>query len=454
MPFNTDRQTLDDLNIFGHQGDVPIFQLYDKTKTRGGAGILEEMFKHPLSDEEAINRRSGIFRFFDEKRQKFPFAGAVLDEMEMYLAITDERTRLSPAGVSINSKITGLIGPDREYQAIVKGVSAAAEIFRCLRAFLDSLGSVWHPYAEEAAEIYGLLDGVVFQPIGKWSGKGKIAYERVVEWDTLLRFRHRGEMMRILRYIYQLDVYIAVAEAGRERGFVYPRVLAKELHTIRLDGVYHPGLKQPVANDLSISPEGNLIFLTGANMAGKSTFMKSLGIAVFLAHMGFPVAAARMEFSVRDGLYTTINLPDNLGMGASHFYEEVLRIRKMALELSQGKKIFIVFDELFRGTNVKDAYEATVAISSAFAAKRDSMFVISTHIIEAGEELRAFDNIHFVYLPTRMEGTQPVYTYVLEQGITADRHGMIIIRNEGILDLLFKGKTFNHELHNRQTDAG
>jgi len=176
-------------------------------------------------------------------------------------------------------------------------------------------------------------------------------------------------------------------------------------------------------------------------MAGKSTFMKSLGIAMYLAHMGFPVAAKKLEFSVLDGIYTTINLPDNLGIGASHFYAEVLRIKKMARELSTGKNILVIFDELFRGTNVKDAYEATIAITSAFAGKRNSVFVISTHIIEAGEILKErCANISFKYLPTRIKGTIPEYTYTLETGITDDRHGMIIINNEGILELLKKGK--------------
>jgi hypothetical protein len=69
------------------------------------------------------------------------------------------------------------------------------------------------------------------------------------------------------------------------------------------------------------------------------------------------------------------------------------------------------------------------------------MFVVSTHIIEAAETLAArCRNINFVYLPTRMEGEKPVYTHRLEQGISADRHGMVIIHNEGILDLLRNGK--------------
>ena len=104
---------------------------------------------------------------------------------------------------------------------------------------------------------------------------------------------------------------------------------------------------------------------------------------------------------------------------------------------SMYKNMVIIFDELFRGTNVKDAYDATVAVTKAFADIHESIFMISTHIIEAGEDLRPLcDNISFVYLPTIMENGIPRYTYRLAEGITGDRHGMIIIRNEGILEIL------------------
>ena len=141
-----------------------------------------------------------------------------------------------------------------------------------------------------------------------------------------------------------------------------------------------------------------------------------------------------------DGLYTTINLPDNLGIGASHFYAEVLRVKKMATELSTGRSFFILFDELFRGTNVKDAHEATVAVMEGFAMRRSSLFIVSSHIVEAGAALQKRSNIDYLYLPTKMNNHIPEYTYTLERGITDDRHGMIIIRNEGVLDILANGK--------------
>ena len=277
----------------------------------------------------------------------------------------------------------------------------------------------------------------MFAPVISAKGKEKLSLEEAAFFDSLLRYDNHGKVRQLLDYIYHLDVYISVARVAHERNFSRAEVLPAEENVMELKGAFHPMLKSPVANDLTISAENNIIFLTGANMAGKSTFMKTFGIAVFLAHVGFPVPAQSMRFSVRDGLFTTINLPDNLNQGFSHFYAEVRRLKRCAQSVNKWPNLVIIFDELFRGTNVKDAYDATVAVTEAFSHKKSSIFMISTHIIEAGEELKQLcRNIEYIYLPTVMEGSVPKYTYRLEKGITADRHGMIIIRNEGILDIL------------------
>lgn len=440
MLFTTDQQTLEDLNIFGKHGGDSIYQMYNRTSTRGGALLLQEMFSYPLSDEQAINKRSGIIQFFASIGNGFPFQSSHFDAIEPYLDNTDERTKLSAQDHSVAKRLTNLIAVDADTNALHKGVVTLAELLKSLSVFIASLTVVTgHPYQSDRDAIVQFLQEPSFAAIINQIGSGKLSHAEIADYDVLFRFRHRDSMLKLLRYVYFLDVYCAVAKVAAERGFVFPKALSKDLHLLKVKDIYHPHVKNAVPNSIEITAQSNVIFLTGANMAGKSTFMKSLSISLFLAHMGFPVAAGSMEFSVLDGIYTTINLPDNLGMGASHFYAEVLRAKKMAIEL-KSKNLFVLFDELFRGTNVKDACEATIAFTEAFAAKKNSIFVISTHIIEAGDVLKQrCDNISFIYLPTRMNGNQPVYTYKLEKGITADRHGMVIIQNEGILDILEAG---------------
>ena len=442
MLFTTDKQTLEDLNIFGKHGGNSIYNIFNRCSTRGGAAIMEEMFRYPLSDDQAINKRSNTIRFFADNNIPFPFNSALFDAVDAYLANTDERTKLSAQEQSIGKKLGSMIAVDVDTQQIHKGIQALTEVIKAAKEFVDSLlVSSVEPdvYKEDREEMRAVLLDPAFTTV--LQAKAKVSHTDMITFDALLRFRHKDAVRKLLRYIYYLDVYISVAKVAIEREFVFPVALPKSEQTVNLEGVYHPQVKGAIPNSLSITPHSNVIFLTGANMAGKSTFMKSVSIALYLAHMGFPVAAAKMEFAAFDGIYTTINLPDNLGMGASHFYAEVLRVKKMAHELSESKRLFILFDELFRGTNVKDAYEATIAITAGFATKKNSMFIISTHIIEAANVLKEkCSNVSFRYLPTRMNGNTPVYTYQLEQGVTADRHGMVIINNENILDILKQGK--------------
>ncbi|RQO74460.1 DNA mismatch repair protein [Pedobacter sp. KBW06] len=441
MQFITDQQTLDDLNVFGKAGNSSVYEMFNHTSTLGGAGILEGMFRCPLSAADGIQRRLDIIQFFAAIDLRFPFQNENFAETEDYLNNRDERSRIAREDDNLARKFNAMIVEDPNYRMISIGVKSIISMVDAMRRFVVLLqGLNYNAFSDHYQDIVALLDSEAFVRLPH-TEKYRLSYEQLSELDVVLRFRNQQQVRKLLDHIYHIDVFITVAKVAVRRGFVFPVVSVGDQPSLLLEGVYHPHVKTPVCNSIAIDKNGNVIFLTGANMAGKSTFMKSLGVAVYLAHMGFPVAASKMEFSVFDGMLTTINLSDNLNAGASHFYAEVLRVKKIARTLQQSRKLFVMIDELFRGTNVKDACEATIAITGAFAAKHDSVFVISTHIIEAGAVLKAkYRNIRFCYLPTSMNGNKPVYTYQLKNGITDDRHGMVIIRNEGILEILERGK--------------
>jgi len=252
----------------------------------------------------------------------------------------------------------------------------------------------------------------------------------------LLTYVMQKEMEQLFLVLHQLDLFIAVGAVAEQRGFSFAQALPEEEYMFRAVNLRHPGLEKAVGNAVTVDRYRNVIFLTGANMAGKSTFMKSFGIALYLGHMGFPVAANEMVFSVREGLYSSINVPDDLSQGYSHFYAEVQRVKFIADEVSGSKSLVVIFDELFKGTNVKDAYEATLSVTAAFAEYRNCLFIISTHIVEVGEALQDVDNLQFLFLPTIMEGKSARYPYLLKEGISNDRHGMMIIEQEGILEMI------------------
>src|SRR3989339_309445 len=439
MAFKADKQTIDDLGIFTKNRENSVYTIFNKTLTNGGARILEEMFLYPLSEESKINERGMVIRYFQENSATFPFKSDLFDTIEFYLSNTDNRSRISAHEDNLERKFRSAVGTDTDYQLLHKGVISVIEMVKTANDFFKNLQSkgLSEYYKPQADAIFEIINSEGISCCLNEKNTKRLSYSQTAGYDQEFRYNSREQLLRLLTLIYHLDVYIAVACVSRERGYSFAKALPAGENIFNIENLYHPLIKNPISNSININNKNNMIFLTGANMAGKSTFMKAFGISAYLAPMGFPVPAGSMEVSVPNGLFTTINLPDNINMGYSHFYAEVIRVKKVAESIKKSHNLIVIFDELFRGTNVKDAYDATVAVTEAFAAKKNCIFIISTHIIEAGETLKdRCDNIFFVNLPTIMEGSKPTYTFKLAEGITSDRHGMVIINNEGILDIL------------------
>lgn len=439
MSFIVDKQTLNDLGIISHERKRSILALYDSTHTRGASRLLEEMFSNPLDREDVINRRAQLILQFQKLRIEFPFRPSLFDAAEYYISVTDSRTRLGSDDKSLVGTVKRIMSNDTQTEQLLIGVQSVVEIFHIAKSFVSMLcnESELVSLMPDLIDIQEMLGNREYGIVFKMSPKSRLNMSDAALLDGLFRYDRRTDIRKLLDFIYLSDLYVSVAETSLARGFHIAQVLPSEPEVLEIKGVWHPLLTSPVSNDLTVSGDQNVIFLTGANMAGKSTFMKTLGIAVYIAHLGFPVPAESMRLSVREGIFTTINLPDALNMGFSHFYAEVRRLKKVAQTVCRYPHMLVIFDELFRGTNVKDAYDATVEVSEAFAKVRKSIFVISTHITEAAEELKQrCGNIEYLYLPTEMKGSVPAYPYKIRKGVTEDRHGMVIIRNEGILDIL------------------
>ena len=445
MSFIADKQTLEDMNLLGKYKQHSIFSLFNKVKTSGGEQLLTKMFQNPLTDPGAINTRSETFKYFEGKQVAFPFSNEQFSAMENYLSGSSGTNYPVILINLLKKKLLFTIVKDEEYPKIQTGLQQTITVLNQCKTFISQLegdgkkayGQQGHPFYDELLTVKNILN----EPKLEWlteeqTTSNQYTLQKAAKYDYVLRHVMQQALQTVMEIFYQLDIYIAVANLAKEKNFNYAKALPKETNYLIATELRHPNIPKAVANPISFSQQSNMIFLTGANMAGKSTFMKAFGINVYLAHMGFPVAATRMEFSVKKGIYTSINVPDNLDMGYSHFYAEVLRVKKVAEEVSSGKDLVVIFDELFKGTNVKDAYDATLAVTAAFSEYRNCLFIISTHIIEAGEVLKLQSNIQSLYLPTIMNGNIPTYTYQLQQGISSDRHGMMIIENEGILEML------------------
>lgn len=434
MSFIIDKQTQEDLNLLGKFKKNSIINLFNQTNTRRGELLLERMFLTPLQDTEQINQRSRIIKYFEDINVEFPIPNSLYSEVISYIE-SPSGSMLSTILSTVSKKINFFIVGDNSFEIIQKGIVSMVKMLNIVNEFINTINLPNNPYQGSLDEVRSIFDSKLSAIIAK-QNIGHLSFIQTLRYDELFRYRYKHQLSRLIEIISEIDVFIAVSNTARAKKMSYAHAIPKEEYSTQIKDLFHPSLKSSVSNSVFINRDKNIIFLTGANMAGKSTFMKSYGIATYLAHMGFPVPAKEMTFSVLDGIYTSINVPDNIALGYSHFYAEVLRVKHVAEEVNRSKNMLIIFDELFKGTNVKDAFDATVAVTEAFGKWDNCAYIISTHIVEAGEVLQNNSNIQFLYLPTKLDNNRPVYTYKLEKGISSDRHGMMIINNERIVEII------------------
>jgi DNA mismatch repair ATPase MutS len=191
-----------------------------------------------------------------------------------------------------------------------------------------------------------------------------------------------------------------------------------------------------VAYDLTMDKNANFIFLTGANMAGKSTLIKAIGLSVYLSHLGMGVPAKQMQLTLFDGILTNINVEDNLVKGESYFFNEVKRIRETIIKITNGKRWLVLIDEIFKGTNIQDAMKCSTAVIKGLIKMHNGLFILSTHLYEIGEELKTLPSISFKYFETQLINNELFFSYQLKDGISQDRIGYLILQKEGVTKLL------------------
>ncbi|WP_127125195.1 MutS-related protein [Pseudoflavitalea rhizosphaerae] len=436
MSFTIDRQSQEELNLMGKFRHGSVYSLFNQVRSRGGEHLLDQLFKQPLTDERQINERTAIFSFFQQAKLQWGFDAAQVQLMQEYVDATSDSGQLFTYTNILLKKMLASLTRDERYKSLIQGLQATIVTLKKCMGMAELLHQQPGPFQQRATEIRSLLNRDGLLQLIETDIYSAISVKKIAEYDYLLKGKYNEQIREVLQFIAELDVNISIGNLAARHGFTYAKALPKANNMLRAADLRHPCIEKAVGNDISMQPHSNVIFLTGANMAGKSTWMKTIGISMYLAHIGFPVAAGSMEFSVREGIYSSINVADNIALGYSHFYAEVVRVKNAADATATGKHLLLMFDELFKGTNVKDAFDGTLAVTEAFSEYMNCLFIVSTHIIEVGEELKNRKNIQFKFMPTVLEGSVPRYTYQLKDGITEDRQGMMIIRNENILQLI------------------
>ena len=436
MNFELDKQTILDLEIFGHEkGSISIFRFYNLTKTIGGKKYLFDLMQSPLTDIHKLQQRRDTIKFIYDIKFNLTINSSQFDFIEHYLNLNRSALRNNFLDAYVQS-ISYKLKPLNDYYIIQSGIQQLIFLFKHLEVRLNSIINLTLPkeFGNRILQIQSFFECHDIKEI--LTANEKISCIKLNRFDNLLRKKYKKEVHEIIQIVYIFDSYISIAQAARKNKFSFPEYLTASGPRLSITGLFHPFIENAVPYNVEINETKSMSFVTGPNMAGKSTFLKSLGLSIYLSHLGFPVPATQMKTTVYNGIISTINLSDNMNRGYSHFYSEVKRIKETALKIKEKGNIFVIFDELFRGTNVKDAYDASLIIIKSFSKITSSTFYISTHITEVASEIETIKNIQFMYFNSELVDNQPIYNYKLLVGVSHERLGMLIVKNENIIEIL------------------
>src|SRR5690606_20094222 len=283
--FIIDTQTKSDLSIFTRMDGL--CDLFDTTKTVGGSRFLSGLFNSPLSSLDEITTRQEEIQLvsnidFGKTLDKFMF-----DDLERYLISSNVSFSGRQKNVYLHNLLIRLqsLRYQEERILISRSVSEIANLIIFLNNYFGQM------LAERKDFSNGLVDrckkittnfnlAEISQLVS-----GKIPLKLLVKYDSIFRDSHKQITKGILEIFYELDALYAVGLSIPRMNLTFPKFENNGERLCNLKGCHNPYLTNPVKNDVYVERRNNIWFLTGANMTGKSTLLKTIGIAIYLAHM-------------------------------------------------------------------------------------------------------------------------------------------------------------------------
>lgn len=195
--------------------------------------------------------------------------------------------------------------------------------------------------------------------------------------------------------------------------------------------IAHPLIgEKAVENDFTIGEHDKILLITGSNMSGKSTLLRTVGINLVLAYVGAPVCGEDFNCSLMD-IYTCMRISDNLEKNISSFYGELLRIKDLMQGVKDKKPIFFLLDEIFKGTNSIDRHTGAKILINKLSNEK-VLGLVSTHDLELGDlekENKEVKNYHF---REYYKNNQIYFDYKLRKGISTTRNALYLMKLAGI----------------------
>lgn len=253
----------------------------------------------------------------------------------------------------------------------------------------------------------------------------------ILDIYTTLKFslwekRHLSQLPKLLNEIGKLDALVSLSNYNfNSLETINPQFICKG---IEMQNIYHPFIVDGdvVGNDYC-QDENSISIVTGANMSGKSTFLRTIALNLVLANAGCKVFAKRFFFNPQIKLFTSMRTQDNIAIGKSYFNAEIDRLAQAIDYSSSNSPTLLILDEVLKGTNSEDKLQGTLELLDYFS-KRNYMAIVATHDIGVTSLENKYGDLKFKNYCFEIELSDPItYSYKINRGICKNRNASYIL---------------------------
>lgn len=270
--------------------------------------------------------------------------------------------------------------------------------------------------------LYVLLEGSIFFQLQE--------IVRIERWKA----RYGQHINEWLETVGELDALCSLGTfAYNHPQYTYPELTEKPFCFLATQ-MGHPLMpaSQCVKNDATIPSRPFFLIITGANMAGKSTYLRTIGVNYLLACIGAPVCCERLKLHPNQ-LITSLRTSDSLSDNESYFFAELKRLKRIIDLLNQGQQLFIILDEILKGTNSMDKQKGSFDLIRQFMQLKANG-IIATHDLLLGSLIKQFpEEIRNYCFEADIKENELTFSYKLREGVAQNMNACFLMKKMGII---------------------
>lgn len=270
--------------------------------------------------------------------------------------------------------------------------------------------------------LYVLLEGSIFFQLQE--------IVRIERWKA----RYGQHISKWLETVGELDALCSLGTfAYNHPQYTYPELTEKPFCFLATQ-MGHPLMpaSQCVKNDATIPSRPFFLIITGANMAGKSTYLRTIGVNYLLACIGAPVCCERLKLYPNQ-LITSLRTSDSLSDNESYFFAELKRLKRIIDLLNQGQQLFIILDEILKGTNSMDKQKGSFDLIRQFMQLKANG-IIATHNLLLGSLIKQFpEEIRNYCFEADIKENELTFSYKLREGVAQNMNACFLMKKMGII---------------------